>query len=256
VKATFRYLGLVSKTPFRLAHFYRTCFGLRELGRSTEGDVSLTDGFYNMTFLLQRPDRPQAGFRFAGVAADDVDELRGRLEEHAPDIELLPDTGGIHAGEFVLKDPNGLPVAVSTSNFGVPDGASQLPALVHAAMCAPGGQTLADFYANVFGLEDSGHSSRFGCFLSDGTTNLAILASAEEAAALGRRPNLDRLSSGWSHFGFEAPSAEEVIAKLPPDIGYTQRTDRPKSDGYYRIWDPDGNQFDLRSSPGWRGGDD
>jgi hypothetical protein len=255
VKATFRYLALVSKAPFRLAHFYRTCFGLRELGRSTDGDVSLTDGFYNLTFLLQRPDRPEPGFAVAGLAVDDMGELEARLREHAPGTELEPDEGGIHAGEFRLKDPNGLPVAVSTSAFGVPDGAPALPAIVHAAMCAPGGPRLAAFYAGVFGLAEGGHSSRFGQFLNDGTTNLAILASAEEVKALGRKANLDRLTSGWSHFGFQAPSAQEVIAQLPPDIGWTQRTDRPQPEGYYRIWDPDGNQFDLRSSPGWRDGD-
>jgi hypothetical protein len=255
VKAKIRYLGLVSKTPFRLAHFYASTFGLQELGRSTDGDVSLTDGFYNLTLLLQRPDRPISGFQVAGLAVDQPDELKERIKRHAPGAQLEPDDGGIHAGEFVLKDPNGFAVAVSTSNFGVPDGASRLPALVHAAMCAPGGPKLAAFYAGVFGLDESGHSSRFGSFLTDGTTNLAILASGEEAQNLGRRPNLDRLKSGWSHFGFEAPSAEDVVAKLPPDIGWTQRTDRPRSEGYYRIWDPDGNQFDLRSSPGWRDGD-
>ena len=52
--------------------------------------------------------------------------------------------------------------------------------------------------------------------------------SAEEVQAFGRRPNLDRLNSGWSHFGFEAPSAEDVVAKFPPEIGYTLRTDRPR----------------------------
>lgn len=255
MKAAFRYLALVSKTPFRLAHFYRTCFGLRELGRSPEGDVSLTDGFYNLTFLLQRPDRPEPGFRMAGVAVDDVQELEERLRRHAPGAELAPDEGGIHLGEFRLKDPNGLPVAISTTCFGVPSGVPEMPAIVHAAMCAPGGAKLAAFYADVFGLAEGGHASRFGQFLNDGTTNLAILASAEEVQALGRPANLDRLTSGWSHFGFQAPSAEEIVAKLPPDVGYTQRTDRPRPAGYYRVWDPDGNQFDLRSSPGWRDGD-
>ena len=256
MNAKIRFLGLVSKAPYRLAHFYRTCFGLRELGRSTEGDVSLTDGFYNMTFLLQRSDRPQAGFRVAGLAVDDEAELRDRLKRHAPGTELVPDEGGIHAGEFVVRDPNGLAVAVSTSNFGVSGDPPQLPALVHAAMCVPGGEKVSAFYSEVFGLEPSGHVSRFGRFLGDGTTNLAILASAEELQALGRKPGLDRLSSGWSHFGFEVASAEASVAGLPPDVGYTQRNDRPHPEGYYRIWDPDGNQFDLRTTPGWRGGDD
>jgi hypothetical protein len=230
---------------------------LRELGRSPDGDVSLTDGFYNLSFLLQRPDRPEPGFRVAGIAVDDVDELRDRLRRHAPGTELQPDDGGIHAGEFVVHDPNGLPVAVSTSSFGVPEGEPGMPAIVHAAMCAPGGEGLAAFYENVFALEKTspGHWGRSGCFLGDGATNMAILASAEEVGAYGRRANLDRLVSGWSHFGFQAPSAADVVATFPPDIGYTLRTDRPRPQGYYRIWDPDGNHFDLRSLPAWRDGD-
>lgn len=80
MKSQIRYLALISKTPFRLAHFYRTCFGLRELGRSPEGDVSLTDGFYNLTFLLHRPGGPEPGFRLAGIAVDDIKELEARFD--------------------------------------------------------------------------------------------------------------------------------------------------------------------------------
>ncbi|MBV9119813.1 MAG: VOC family protein [Chloroflexi bacterium] len=255
MKAEIRYLALVSKTPHRLAQFYRQALGLRELGRSPEGDVSLTDGFYNLTFLLQRPDRPEAGFRLAGVAVDDLSELEGRLAREG--AELRPDEGGIHGGEFRLHDPNGVPVAVSTTNFGVPAGEAALPRLVHAAMCVPDGARIAQFYAQVFGFEKASpdHWGPSGRFLRDGTTNLAILASAEEIQAIGRRVNLDRMTSGWSHFGFEALSAEDVVALLPEDAGATQRTDRPKSQGYYRIWDPDGNHFDLRSLPAWQDGD-
>ena len=257
MNAKIRYLALVSKTPHRLAQFYRTCFGLRELGRSPEGDVSLTDGFYNLTCLLQRPDRPEPGFSSIGVAVDDVKELEDRLRQHAPGAELQPDDGGIHAGDFRLKDPNGLPVAVSTTDFGLPDGRPELPAIVHAAMCAPNGEKVAEFYTGVFGFAKASpeHWGPSGRFVRDGTTNLAILASGAEVQAIGRRINLDRLNPGWSHFGFEAPSAEEVVARMPAEAGATLRTDRPKSQGYYRIWDPDGNHFDLRSLPAWRDGD-
>src|SRR5581483_12485553 len=101
--------------------------------------------------------------------------------------------GGIHVGEYRLKDPNGLDVAVSASNFSVPSGQPSLPGLVHAAMCAPHGDELAEFYEAVFGFEKSSHDhwGRNGRFLGDGRTNMAILASAEEVQAFGRRPNLD-----------------------------------------------------------------
>ena len=253
MNANVRYLAIVSHTPHRLAGFYATHFGLRELGRSPEGDVSLTDGFYNMTFLLHRPGIIEAGGRRVGIAVDDVEELEDRLERHGAKLE--PDEGGLHTGEFVVHDPNGLPVSVSTTNFGVPDGKSSLPALVHVAQCAPDGEKVAEFMTEVMGLRKKSldHWGRSGHFVGDDTTNVAILASAGELRAYGRKPNLDRMYPGWNHFGFEAPSAEDIVAKLPAEAGATLRTDRPRPKGYYRIWDPDGNHFDLRSLPAWRG---
>ena len=50
-----RYLSGIARDPDALAQYYTTYYGLSELGRSAEGDVSLTDGFYNLTFLKQRP---------------------------------------------------------------------------------------------------------------------------------------------------------------------------------------------------------
>jgi hypothetical protein len=33
-----------------------------------------------------------------------------------------------------------------------------------------------------------------------------------------------------------------------------ERLDRPDARDYYRIWDPDGNHFDLRVAGAWSGG--
>src|SRR5581483_10664545 len=116
MKATFRYLALVSKTPFRLAHFYRTVFGLRELGRSPEGDVSLTDGFYNVTFLKQRAgleeEDGKLGLNHFGIEIDDIREIEGRLEEFASRADIVQEKGGLHHGEFRVYDPNNLPVSL------------------------------------------------------------------------------------------------------------------------------------------------
>ena len=51
-----RYLAFLSDDPAALADFYARHFELDELGRSNEGDVSLGDGFYNLTFLKRRDD--------------------------------------------------------------------------------------------------------------------------------------------------------------------------------------------------------
>jgi len=50
-----RYLAMLSEEPAKLAGFYAANFGLSELGRSSAGDVSLTDGGFNFTFLRPRP---------------------------------------------------------------------------------------------------------------------------------------------------------------------------------------------------------
>ena len=52
VNGHMRYLAFLSDDPAALADFYARHFELDELGRSNEGDVSLGDGFYNLTFLM------------------------------------------------------------------------------------------------------------------------------------------------------------------------------------------------------------
>jgi len=255
MNAAIRYLGFISKTPHRLANFYCTYLGMRELGRSPEGDISVGDGYYNLAFLLQRDDGTQPGFGQLGIAVDDIKEVEERLRQHAPGTELQQDSGGLHFGDYSVKDPNGYPVAVSTCNFGISTGkAEKLPAVVHAALCEPNGDKLAEFFNNVFGFTKSAPRmwGPVGRFIKDAQTDLAILASAAEMRANGGHVTPDHVKQGLNHFGFEVPSAEQLTAQFPAEAGATRRTDRPQPQGYYRAWDPDGNHFDLRSSPGWR----
>ncbi len=254
MKATIRYLSFVSKTPHRLAHFYCTYLGMRELGRSPEGDVSVTDGNYNLTFLLARHGRADPGTGQMGIAVDDIRDLEARIEEYATGAELQPAEGGMHFGEYTVEDPNGYPIAVSTTNFALPAGNShQLPTLVHTAVCEPDGERVAAFYAKLFGFEEPARGAdRNGHFMRDGWTNLAILATGDEMRTRGGRVTPDHGKEGLNHFGFEVPRAEEFVKRFPPEAGATQRLDRPRPEGYFRVWDPDGNHFDLRTTPGWR----
>ncbi|HEY7061886.1 MAG TPA: VOC family protein [Chloroflexota bacterium] len=253
MQATIRYLAIVSDDPERLARFYATTFGLRELGRSSAGDVSLTDGFYNLSLLAARPELGATGPRQIGIAVDDKAALKDRLQRYAPDVALAPDEGGLHHGEYCVADPNGFAVSVSTRNFGVPDGTSALPAVRHVAMCEPRGDVVADFFANVFGLEKAFlHQWRpTGRFMTDGTINLALLADAEEMRAAGRPVTVDHFKQGLTHYGFETPRVGAFVDQLPTDTRREQRLDRRDAADYYRIWDPDGNHFDLRVAGAW-----
>ncbi len=57
-----RYLAIGSERPEKLAQFYTTYFGMKQLGRSGSGDIALTErgaalgvrhnNHYNLSFLL------------------------------------------------------------------------------------------------------------------------------------------------------------------------------------------------------------
>ena len=46
-----RYLAILCSEPAALAGFYGRCFGMEEIGRADAGDVTLTDGGFNLTLL-------------------------------------------------------------------------------------------------------------------------------------------------------------------------------------------------------------
>jgi catechol 2,3-dioxygenase-like lactoylglutathione lyase family enzyme len=253
MQATIRYLAIVSDDPERLARFYTSHFGMQELGRSGAGDVSVTDGFFNLSLLACRPELGARGPRQIGIAVDDHAALVDRLQRFAPHLALQPDEGGLHHGEYCIADPNGYPVAVSTCGFGVPGGTSRLPGMRHVAMCEPRGDVVAEFYASVFGLEKAFLEMwrSTGRFLTDGTINLAILGDAEETRAAGKEVTVDHAQLGVNHYGFETPRVGDFIGQLPREIRREQRLDRRDAQDYYRIWDPDGNHFDLRVAGAW-----
>jgi hypothetical protein len=53
--ATIRYLACISENPETLASFYQRYLRTDELGQSAAGDISISDGFLNLTFFKKRP---------------------------------------------------------------------------------------------------------------------------------------------------------------------------------------------------------
>jgi catechol 2,3-dioxygenase-like lactoylglutathione lyase family enzyme len=80
--AIIRYIAFISEKPDELAKFYNRFLGTRELGRSAEGDISISDGFYNLTFFKRRPnlhggtDRSLPGVRHIAYNTHDPEGLR------------------------------------------------------------------------------------------------------------------------------------------------------------------------------------
>ena len=54
--ARIRYLALLCADPAALAGFYARISACDEVGRSAAGDVTLTDGGFNVTLFRHRPE--------------------------------------------------------------------------------------------------------------------------------------------------------------------------------------------------------
>lgn len=255
MKAQVSYLAMVSEQPERLASYYETYFGLRELGRSADGDISLTDGFYNLSILKRRAglgeENDEVGIHHFGVAIDDIHEIEGRLEEFAPTCDIRGENGDLHHGEYRLIDPNGLPVSLSIKHFGTSAEGRGFPEIHHVAIKVPNGDPILNFYSNIFGIREASASARSreqgrpARYAGDGNTAWAILPmrATEENDGNVEKP-------GMNHFGFVVPDMQAMLAKLPSDGRTGKRPDnRPFAE--YRTFDPDGNGMDISQQLGY-----
>jgi catechol 2,3-dioxygenase-like lactoylglutathione lyase family enzyme len=256
--AHIRYLAMLTDEPDRLARYYATNFGLRELGRSDAGDVSMTDGVFHVSFLKRRSDLGEVddrlGLHHFGVAVDDVRQLERRLEEAAPDMHLISENGDPHHGQYRVIDPDGLPISISTSGFGVTATPRDYPQLRHAAIKVANPDGVVRRYAAIFGFREASSSVRqrergkATCYVGDGETNLAILGAANVAAEADAPGNVSKL--GFNHFGFLVLSLQEMLGRLPSDADTSKRPDGHMM-AEFRTFDPDGNGVDISSQAGW-----
>src|SRR5947209_20184680 len=126
-----RYLAMLCASPATLAHFYATNFALKEIGRSAEGDITLTDGGFNITLFRQRAGlrelRLENGLHHLGIAVDNVDEVVGRYRARYLRGTVVPESGELQHGEVRIHDPECNPVTLSSRNFGLSGGPAGLP---------------------------------------------------------------------------------------------------------------------------------
>jgi catechol 2,3-dioxygenase-like lactoylglutathione lyase family enzyme len=268
-QAQLSYLAIISERPERLADFYATHFGLSELGRSAEGDVSMTDGFFNLTFLKRRPglgeQEDRLGLHHFGLTVPDIRGIEGRLEEFFPDLELLPEPGDLHHGEYRVHDPNGYPVSISTRHFGVTPRPRALPSLRHIAISVPNREEVTSFFVNVFGMRETSLSLRRRAdgkparHLGDGATNLAVLPDPDMIRATGEESELEdkyfelNTRGGVAHFGFVVARVEDVMKRMPPDLAgaINERPGARRDMAEFRVFDPEWNGIDISQKKGF-----
>ena len=270
MEAHFGYMAIVSDQPQALADFYARYFDMRELGRSNEGDISITDSFLNVSILKQRPGVEGAsgrpGLSHFGIAVPDIKDVEAKLNAFRPGAKIEPEPGDLHHGEYRVVGPNGLPVSLSTTNFGVTGTPRRLPRIRHMAMCFP---TLNDdqaaFLVQVFGFREVSTSlerrraNRPTRFLGDGNICLALLSSegvTNSGAAHERfRDEQERAINsklGFQHFGFVVADIPALLDGLPPELArMTNKRPVQRDMAEYRVFDPDLNAIDLSQHMGF-----
>jgi len=251
--ATVRYVATISDNPEQLAAFYDRFLGTTELGRSVEGDVSITDGFYNLTFFKKRPalhePRMEQGLNHIGLEVDSLEEIKLRYLRFRPRGTIITETNDIHHGQIRIHDPDGNPVTLSEAGFGVTKNRG-LPGIRHVAYNTHDPEGMMEFYSEVFGLREviTSYSYRqngkLNRFCGDGFTNLAIHPFYNSGSA-GHE-----MRFGINHLGFLVKDLEATMTELSTTVRMQKRpADRPFAE--FRFTDPEGNRLDLSQDKGW-----
>jgi catechol 2,3-dioxygenase-like lactoylglutathione lyase family enzyme len=256
MSARIRYLALLSENPHGLAEFYRVQFGFEELGRSPDGDISLTDGGYNFTLFKARRElrepHMEIGLHHMGLAVDDVDDIVRRYLAFNPRGTVVDEKGGPHRGEARIFDPECNPISLSQRNFSLPaETAARMPRIAHLALNALDTETIRDFYLQVFGLRelfDAHAASRQkpgyrNKHVGDGFSNVAIQAFYNEEEGYEAR-------FGVAHFGLLVKDSQAAGERARAAGAVVAPRPAVRTQSQARMRDPEGNGCDL-SQRGW-----
>jgi catechol 2,3-dioxygenase-like lactoylglutathione lyase family enzyme len=250
--ARIRYLAFLCSDASKIAEFYIRYFDMKELGRSKANDISLTDGFMNLTFFHWRPEltepRMEVGLHHLGVEVDNLEAVTERYLNANSDGLVIPESGDLQHGKIRIFDPEGTPISLSDEPFGIAATSERLPRMRHIAYNALYPGRIGDFYMDVLGFREvkstdlwrrRGRSNRF---LGDGHSNLAIHPFYNDNVGHEAR-------YGINHFGFLVGELDNLVAELTKVVPIAARPDRPYED--YRAQDPEGNRIDISYSKGF-----
>ena len=249
------YLALLCSEPAALADFYVRGFGLDEIGRSAAGDVSLTDGSFNLTLFKQRPQlqepRMEIGLHHLGIAVDNVEETLARYRAFNPRGVVIAENGDLQHGDVRIHDPECNPVSLSQRHFGLADAPARIPRIAHIALNALDTELVLDFYARVFGFRELFEAHRESRkrpgyrnkHVGDGYSNVAIQTFYSEEVGHEAR-------FGIAHFGVLVGCSKTVAEEVVRDGASVKARPAHRTQSEIRMRDPQGNGCDL-SQRGW-----
>jgi catechol 2,3-dioxygenase-like lactoylglutathione lyase family enzyme len=131
-----KHIALTTKDPARTAAFYKEAFGLKELRRSPNGSVFLTDGYIHVAVLnLKGEDSMDMGahgpnfegIHHFGFEVDDLDQACTDLEhanatrltaKDVPEAQAYANDRGGHANfEMKWSGPDGVVIDISHTGW-------------------------------------------------------------------------------------------------------------------------------------------
>jgi|SRR5579862_214586 len=115
----------------------------------------------------------------------------------------------------------------------------------HVAISTEDTRKTADWYKEVFGLEEVGTNGGDGIYLTDGEVNFAVLRIVDKKTG--------KVLTGVHHFGFGVDDADAYYRKMA-EIGAERQPDIATSAQYFesKFTGPDGQTVDI-SEHGWLG---
>ena len=128
-----RHIALTTADPARTAAFYKEAFGMREIRRSPNGAVFLTDGYINLAVLNHKTEKDADvgahgpnfnGIHHFGFEVENLDQAAANLEKAAGqqltekdglDMEMAP---GTHRNfEIKWAGPDGVVIDISHTGW-------------------------------------------------------------------------------------------------------------------------------------------
>jgi len=251
--AVINYLAVISDNPEQLAGFYQRFLKTEEIGRSPEGDISITDGFYNITFFKWRPSlhepRMEIGLNHIGLEVESLEEVKNRYLKFKPRGTIVAEPADVQHGQIRIHDPDGNPVTLSEKGFGVRKN-RRMPGIRHVAYNTHDPEGMREFYCDVLGLREVMTSYQYrqdgklNRFVGDGFTNLALHPFYNSSS-----PGHE-MKFGINHIGFLVRDLKAVMEEISAGASVQKRpANRPYAE--FRFTDPEGNRLDLSQDKGW-----
>jgi catechol 2,3-dioxygenase-like lactoylglutathione lyase family enzyme len=131
--ARIKHIALTTAEPAKAAEFYKAAFGLKELRRSPNGSVFLTDGYIHVAVLRHKTEKDADvgahgpnfdGIHHFGFEVDDLDEACRKLENaHAQRLTAKDGSDaamrdGVHTNfEMKWSGPDGVVIDISHTGW-------------------------------------------------------------------------------------------------------------------------------------------